>query len=142
MWWVLLLQAVAIGAIVLYLYNVYASYQKCARLSLVHHPLMTARRPWYVTAAVLLGWYASFSLVILIPTDVASVRFLRVEPALSHHLIDAARGLRSYAKRNQSTLRRAVALRGRECAQGIVGDIVLDHLYHLLVRSTTLRDRR
>lgn len=77
MWWVLVIQAVFVAALVLYLYNVYASYQKCeppisCRKALAHLRRV-CRRPWYVTAAVLLGWYASFSLVILIPTDVASV---------------------------------------------------------------------
>nr|BAK02403.1 predicted protein [Hordeum vulgare subsp. vulgare] len=59
MWVIVVIEAVAVAALVLYLYHIYASYD---------------RRPWYVTAAVLVGWYASFSLVVLIPTDVTSTR--------------------------------------------------------------------
>lgn len=85
MWVIVVIEAVAVAALVLYLYNIYASYDRCVspRLSaLRRHSLdlvpanrsLASRRPWYVTAAVLVGWYASFSLVVLIPTDVTSVR--------------------------------------------------------------------
>jgi hypothetical protein len=78
MWVVVAIEGVLVALLVLYLYNIYASYERCARALFVPsrdaQTVDRCRRPWYVTGAVLLGWYASFSLVILIPTDVTSVR--------------------------------------------------------------------
>jgi hypothetical protein len=37
-------------------------------------PFNSCRRPWYVTTSVLIGWFLSFSLVYLMPVDVASTK--------------------------------------------------------------------